>query len=63
MESFALQKHPYTAQYYCCWERMDKIKIEFHPWDKSHFILGMKVISFLLEPGPIIVYACHSLTH
>ena len=48
MESFALQKHPCTAQYYCCWERMDRIKIEFHPWDKSHFIFKMKVISSLV---------------
>ena len=46
MESFTLQKHPCTAQYYCYWERMDKVKIEFHPWDESHFIFGMKVISF-----------------
>ena len=45
MESFALQKHPYTAQYYCCWERMDKIKIEFHPRDESHFIFLSKTFS------------------
>ena len=25
---------------------MDKINIKFHPWDESHFIFGMKVISF-----------------
>ena len=52
MESFALQKHPYTAQYYCCWERMDKIKIEFHPWDESLFIFGMKVFSYFYQKHP-----------